>query len=113
KNVPDASAPLRDIEPATRAARSMQDSQLKTSSRAMTDEARAAVWTGILGAAGPLGEGARGRLRQPPPAARPRRAPSATPIYFTGARPDEPHRAQLTPPQHSIFSAEITWPSAW
>jgi thioesterase domain-containing protein len=91
----------------------MQDSQLKTSSRAMPDEARAAVWTGILGAAKHLGKKAPLPLRQRPTVVQLRQGTSATPVYFIGAGLYELHVAQLMPPQHSIFAAEITWPAAW
>jgi thioesterase domain-containing protein len=113
ENVPGASAMLRDIAPAMRAARTMQDSQLKTSSSAMTDEARAAVWTGILGAAKHLGKKAPPPLRQRPTVVQLRQGTSETPVYFIGAGLYELHTAQLMPPQHSIFAAEITWPAAW
>src|SRR5258708_2983441 len=91
----------------------MQDSPLKTSSRAMTDEARAAVWTGILGAAKHLGKKAPLPLRQRPTIVQLRQGPSATPVYFIGAGLYELHVAQLMPPQHSIFAAEIAWPAPW
>ncbi len=91
----------------------MQDSPLKTSSRAMTDEARAAVWTGILGAAKHLGKKAPLPLRQRPTIVQLRQGTSATPVYFIGAGLYELHVAQLMPPQHSIFAAEIAWPAAW
>jgi thioesterase domain-containing protein len=113
ENIPGASAMLRDIAPATRAARTMQDSQLKTSSSAMTDEARAAVWTGNLGAAKHLGKKAPPPLRQRPTVVQLRQGTSDTPVYFIGAGLYELHVAQLMPPQHSIFAAEITWPAAW
>jgi thioesterase domain-containing protein len=114
ENVHDASAAvLRDIALATRAARTMQNSQLKTSSSAMTDEARAAVWTGILGAAKHLGKRAPLPLRQRPTVVQLRQGTSATPVYFIGAGLYELNTAQMMPPQHSIFAAEIAWPAAW
>src|SRR5258708_16226065 len=91
----------------------MQDSPLKTSSRAMTDEARAAVWTGILGAAKHLGKKAPLPLRQRPTMVQLRQGTSATSVYCIGAGLYESHVAQLMPPQHSIFAAEIAWPAAW
>jgi thioesterase domain-containing protein len=91
----------------------MQDSQLKSSSSAMTDEARAAVWTGILGAAKHLGKKAPLPLRQRPTVVQLRQGTSATPVYFIGAGLYELHTAQMMPPQHSIFAAEIAWPAAW
>src|ERR1700730_15139993 len=113
ESVPDVSAVLRDIAPATRAARTMQDSQLKTSSSPMTDEARAAVWTGILGAAKHLGKRAPLPLRQRPTVVQLRQGTSETPVYFIGAGLYELNTAQMMPPQHSIFAAEIAWPAAW
>jgi thioesterase domain-containing protein len=91
----------------------MQDSQLKTSSSPMTDEARAAVWTGILGAAKHLGKKAPLPLRQRPTVVQLRQGTSATAVYFIGAGLYELHTAQMMPPQHSIFAAEIAWPAAW
>ena len=91
----------------------MQNSQLKTSSSAMTEEARAAVWTGILGAAKHLGKKAPLPLRQRPTVVQLRQGTSATPVYFIGAGLYELHTAQMMPPQHSIFAAEIAWPAAW
>ena len=78
----------------------------------MTDEARAAVWTGILGAAKHLGKKAPLPLRQRPTIVQLRQGTSATPVYFIGAGLYELHTAQMMPPQHSIFAAEIAWPAA-
>jgi thioesterase domain-containing protein len=91
----------------------MQDSQLKSSSSPMTDEARAAVWTGILGAAKHLGKKAPLPLRQRPTVVQLRQGTSETPVYFIGAGLYELHTAQMMPPQHSIFAAEIAWPAGW
>jgi thioesterase domain-containing protein len=91
----------------------MQDSQLKSSPSAMTDEARAAVWTGILGAAKHLGKRAPLPLRQRPTVVQLRQGTSATPVYFIGAGLYELNTAQMMPPQHSIYAAEIAWPAAW
>jgi thioesterase domain-containing protein len=91
----------------------MQDSQLKPSPSPMTDEARAAVWSGILGAAKHLGKRAPLPLRQRPTVVQLRQGTSATPVYFIGAGLYELHTAQMMPLQHSIFAAEIAWPAAW
>jgi thioesterase domain-containing protein len=91
----------------------MQDSPLKTSSLASTAEARAVVWNGILGAAKHLGKRAPLPLRQRPTVVQLRQGTSETPVYFIGAGLYELHTAQLMPPQHSIFAAEIAWPAAW
>ena len=91
----------------------MQDTPLKNSSLVSTDAARAAVWTGILGAAKHLGKRAPLPLRQRPTVVQLRQGTSETPVYFIGAGLYELHTAQLMPPQHSIFAAEIAWPAAW
>ena len=91
----------------------MQDTPLKNSSLVSTDAARAAVWTGILGAAKHLGKRAPPPLRQRPTVVQLRQGTSETPVYFIGAGLYELHTAQLMPPQHSIFAAEIAWPAPW
>jgi thioesterase domain-containing protein len=91
----------------------MQDSPLKNSLLASTAEARAAVWTGILGAAKHLGKRAPLPLRQRPTVVQLRQGTSETPVYFIGAGLYELHTAQMMPPQHSIFATEIAWPAAW
>ena len=91
----------------------MQDSPLKNSLLASTAEARAAVWTGILGAAKHLGKRAPLPLRQRPTVVQLRQGTSETPVYFIGAGLYELNTAQMMPPQHSIFAAEIPWPAAW
>jgi thioesterase domain-containing protein len=91
----------------------MQDSPLKSSSLAPTAEARAVVWNGILGAAKHLGKRAPLPLRQRPTVVQLRQGTSATPVYFIGAGLYELHTAQMMPPQHSIFAAEIAWPAEW
>ena len=91
----------------------MQDSPLKSSSLVSTAEARAAVWTGILGAAKHLGKKAPLPARQRPAVVQLRQGTSETPVYFIGAGLYELNTAQMMPPQHSIFAAEIAWPAAW
>ena len=97
----------------------MQDTPLKqdtapnTFSLSSTDAARAAVWSGILGAAKHLGKKAPLPARQRPAVVQLRQGTSETPVYFIGAGLYELHTAQLMPPQHSIFAAEIAWPAAW
>ena len=91
----------------------MQDSPLKSSLLVSTDEARAAVWTGILGAAKHLGKRAPLPLRQRPTVVQLRQGTSETPVYFIGAGLYELNTAQMMPPQHSIYAAEIAWPAAW
>jgi thioesterase domain-containing protein len=111
ENVPDASAQLR--EPATKPREKMQDTPLKSPSLASSDAARAAVWTGILGAAKHLGKRAPLPLRQRPTVVQLRQGTSETPVYFIGAGLYELNTAQMMPPQHSIFAAEIAWPAPW
>ncbi len=91
----------------------MQDSPLKSSLLASTAEARAVVWNGILGAAKHLGKRAPLPQRQRPTVVQLRQGTSETPVYFIGAGLYELHTAQMMPPQHSIFAAEIAWPAAW
>jgi thioesterase domain-containing protein len=80
---------------------------------ASSDEARAALWAGILGTAKHLGK------RRPTPAApRPmvvqlRQGTSDMPVYFIGVGLFEVHLAQLAPCEHSIYAVEISWPSEW
>jgi thioesterase domain-containing protein len=113
QNVRDASAQFRDLEPATKPREKMQDTPLKSSSLVSTDEARAVVWNGILGAAKHLGKRAPLPPRQRPTVVQLRQGTSETPVYFIGAGLYELHAAQMMPPQHSIFAAEIAWPAAW
>jgi thioesterase domain-containing protein len=86
---------------------------MTASPRTSSDEARAALWSGILGTAKHLGK------RQPLAAApRPtvvqlRQGKSDTPVYFIGVGLYEFHLAQLIPSEHSIFAVEISWPSEW
>jgi thioesterase domain-containing protein len=91
----------------------MQDSPLKSPLLASTAEARAVVWNGILGAAKHLGKRAPLPLRQRPTVVQLRQGTSETPVYFIGAGLYELNTAQMMPPQHSIFAAEIAWPAAW
>jgi thioesterase domain-containing protein len=94
-------------------AKKMQDFPLKTSSLVSTAEARAVVWNGILGAAKHLGKRAPLPLRRRPTIVQLRQGTSETPVYFIGAGLYELNTAQMMPPQHSIFAAEIAWPAAW
>ena len=113
QNVHEASAQFRDVEPATKPRETMQDSPLKSSSLVPTADARAAVWHGILGAAKHLGKRAPPPLRQRPTVVQVRQGTSETPVYFIGAGLYELNTAQMMPPRHSIFAAEIAWPAPW
>jgi thioesterase domain-containing protein len=94
-------------------ARNLEDSATTISARTATDEARAALWTGIIGAAKHLGK------REPPPTARRstvvqlKQGSAATPVYFIGAGLFEFHIAQLMSSEHPIFAVEIAWPAEW
>jgi thioesterase domain-containing protein len=108
--VRDAAAGLTEAAPI--ANRDMQNATMK-SSRPSTDEARAAVWAGILGAAKRIGNRAPAPLRQRPDVVQLREGSAATPVYFIGAGLYELHIAQLMPSEHSIYAVEIAWPAAW
>jgi len=82
-----------------------------TPSRPSSDAARAAVWTGILGAAKHIGERAPAPIRERPVVVQLRQGSSDTPLYFIGTGLCELHVAQFMPPKHSIFAAEIAWPA--
>ena len=79
-----------------------------------TDEAHAAIWTGILAAATHLGN-----KREPLPAKRHpsvvqlRKGRAKTSVYFVGAGLREFRLAQLICSERSIFGIEIRWPLAW
>jgi thioesterase domain-containing protein len=94
-------------------ARNLEDSAPTISARTATDEARAALWTGIIGAAKHLGK------REPLPAARRptvvqlKQGSAATPVYFIGAGLFEFHIAQLMSSAHPVFAVEIAWPAEW
>src|SRR5580692_9290053 len=109
----DVAADLGEVGPLASPRRTMQDQAMKISRRPSSDEARAAVWSGILGAAKHIGNRAPLPLRQRPAVVQLRQGTAATPVYFIGAGLYELHTAQMMPPQHSIFAAEIAWPAAW
>jgi thioesterase domain-containing protein len=94
-------------------ARNLENSATTISARTATDEARAALWTGIIGAAKHLGK------REPLPAARRptvvqlKQGSAATPVYFIGAGLFEFHIAQLMSSEHPVFGVEIAWPAEW
>jgi thioesterase domain-containing protein len=60
-----------------------------------------------------LGKRAPLPLRQRPTVVQLRQGTSETPVYFIGAGLYELNTAQMMPPRHSIFAAEIAWPAAW
>jgi thioesterase domain-containing protein len=112
QTVRDASADARINEPDAKPLASTPDSAV-TNSRPSADDARAFVWTGILGAAKHIAKRAPLPLRQRPSVVQLKQGCSETPLYFIGAGLYELHIAQLMPAQHSIYAVEIAWPSAW
>jgi thioesterase domain-containing protein len=90
----------------------IQESSM-TPSRPSSDAARAAVWTGILGAAKHIGARAPVPMRQRPAVVQLRQGSSDTPLYFIGTGLSELHVAQLMPTEHSVYAVEIAWPAAW
>lgn len=108
----DAAGGSSEAEPNANSRRQMQNGTMNATSRS-TDEARAAVWAGILGAAKHIGNRAPGPVRQRPDVVQLRKGSAATPVYFIGAGLYELHVAQLMPSDHSIYAVEITWPAAW
>jgi thioesterase domain-containing protein len=111
--VRNAWADLRETEPVAKPHGKMQDPAMKTPPRTSTDAARAALWTGILGAAKHLGKRAPLPIAPRPSVVQLRQGSAATPVYFIGAGLFEFHIAQLLSPAHSVFAVEITWPSEW
>jgi thioesterase domain-containing protein len=86
---------------------------MTSSQHPSSNEARAALWAGILGTAKHLG-----KRRPLPGAPRPtvvqlREGSSDLPVYFIGVGLFEVHLAQLIPCEHSIYAVEISWPSEW
>ena len=84
-----------------------------TPSRPSSDAARAAVWTGILGAAKHIGEHAPVPIRERPVVVQIRQGNTDTPLYSIGTGLCELNVPQFMPSQHSVFAAEIAWPAAW
>jgi thioesterase domain-containing protein len=89
------------------------NSEMTVPQRTSTDEARAALWTGILGAAKQIGK--RGPLPAPqrPPVIQLKTGTAETSVYFISAGLPEYQIAQLIGSERSIFGVEIPWPSAW
>jgi thioesterase domain-containing protein len=111
--VRDMSAASGEIEAAAKPRRDMQSSTTRISPQTATDEAHAAVWTGIIGAARHIGNRAPLPLRQRPSVIQLRQGTAGMPVYFVGAGLYELHIAQLMPSEHSIYAVEIAWPAAW
>ncbi len=89
-------------------------SRLESMQKSFHDgEARAAIWTGILGVAKDLGKQDARLIGQRPPLVQLRRGTAEAPIYFIGAGLSELNLAQLICSERSIFGIEVPWPSAW
>ena len=80
---------------------------------ASTEEANAAIWTGILGVAKHLGKREPLPVERRPSVVQLRKGAAETPVYFIGAGLGEFHLAQLICSERSIFAVEVPWPSAW
>jgi thioesterase domain-containing protein len=109
----DTATDLGEVGPLANPRRTMQDSGMKVSPRPSSDEARAAVWTGIIGAAKHIGNRAPVPLRNRPSVVQLRQGTAETPVYFIGAGLYELHIAQLMSSEHSIYAVEIAWPAEW
>ena len=80
---------------------------------ASTDDARAAIWSGILHAAKYLGKRdlVATKRRRPPVVLL--QEGQGVPVYFLSAGLVEFRLAQLMGPGHRIYGLEIPWPPAW
>jgi len=76
-------------------------------------EARAAIWTGILGLAKHLVKQDARLIGQRPPLVQLRKGAAEAPIYFIGAGLSVFNLAQLICSERSIFGIEVPWPSTW
>ena len=78
-----------------------------------TDEAREALWTGILGTAKQLGRRKWSPIKPLSSVFQLREGAAKTPVYFIGSRQFEFHLARLMCSERSIFGIDTLWPSAW
>ncbi len=80
---------------------------------ASKDDARAAIWSGILHAAKYLGKGdlVPSKRRRPPVVLLQEGA--GVPLYFLNAGLVDFRLAQLMGAGHRIYGVEIPWPAAW
>ena len=111
--VRDASTESTSVKPTAGPRQQMQEPTAKATPRSSNDEARAAVWTGILSAAKRIGNRAPPPVRQRPSVVQLRQGTAAMPVYFIGAGLYELHIAQLMRSDHSIHAVEVAWPAAW
>jgi thioesterase domain-containing protein len=82
-------------------------------SHAASEEARAALWTGIIGAAKHIGKREPLQAARRPLVVQLKPGIATTPVYFIGAGLFEFHLAQLISSEQSVYAVEIAWPSAW
>jgi thioesterase domain-containing protein len=116
RNAPIARNTLSDTRETGTAApshRKMPEAGMTASPRTTTDEARAALWTGIIGAAKHLGKREPLQIARRPLVVQLKQGATATPVYFIGAGLFEFHLAQLISSEQSVFAVEIAWPSTW
>jgi len=108
-----ALADAHETEPTAPPNMTMQDPAMTVPPRTPTDEARAALWTGILGAAKHLSKREPLQVARRPLVVQLKQGSTAMPVYFIGAGLFEFHLAQLISSEQSVFAVEIAWPSAW
>ena len=81
--------------------------------RTSGDQARAAIWRGILGAAKHLGKRVPLQAAPRPFVVQLREGNRKTPVYFIGNGLVEYNLAQSVSSDCAIFAVEIPWPAAW
>lgn len=91
----------------------MQHPTTQTPPRSSTDQARAALWTGILGAAKHIGRREPRTNAKRPAVVAFKPGAGETPVYFIGAGLFEFRIAQLMRCEHPVYAIEIPWPSQW
>jgi thioesterase domain-containing protein len=79
----------------------------------VADDARAAIWTGILGVAKHLSKREPLQAAQRPLVVQLREGNRKTPIYFVGNGLVEYNLVQSISSDRAIFAIEIPWPAAW
>ncbi len=104
---------VRLIWGADREKQDVKDSAVTQPRRTSTDEAHAAIWTGILAAAKHLGKRESLPTKRYSSEVQLRKGTAETPVYFIGAGLIEFRLAQLIYSERSIFGIEIRWPLAW
>jgi hypothetical protein len=82
-------------------------------SRTASEEARAVLWTGIIGAAKHIGKREPLNAARRPLVVQLKQGVGTAPVYFIGAGLFEFHLAQLISSEQSVHAVEIAWPSEW